>query len=1072
MNVINTNIRAQFAQAALSMVERRQSVAMERLSTGKRINSARDDAAGLAIAARMSELIRGTHQAIQNANNGIGMIQTAESAAGQIGDRLQRMRELAVQAANGTYSDAQRGAMDMEYQQLKQDIVAVTKSTRWNGVSLLTAEMGSPVANRALYKTVSTGQWVQQYGGQTALTGQLYDTNTLPSTMSDKTLTVTNPVNFTHKGKIVIDFSGVPSAQFVSLDGTVTSLSIDPSSVPAAGSIKLSEQVGLTNGTLQLQTADNSALVANQRLEIVIDSSASLGVIRRQDLNLNGVDIEVNPADVLDTISPAGNAASSAITKAAQINRFSDKTGVTAVVNRNLLGGRAMASPASMTGTLNINGYLTKPITTSATDSNITRQQVMDAINALTARTGVKAIDSRLSDGGVTLVAEDGRNIDVEMFSSDNAKFSALLGVNSGVQVGTYSLAVQDGKGLRVSASLEGNLQHSGLLRGNYTAANITSVVTSERAVVTQMKDVQSLHAGDLLINGVAIPAAKAGDDTLSDVSTDTSSRAASGIALAAAVNAVKEKTGVTALVQPVLINGTQTTSTFDGTTVLKVNGHTMTFTMSSSESPQAKKLRLIREFNQSISAQTGVDAVDNGSMGISLKARDGRNVSVWYETDTVLVPSTLGLKASEFGLGYLPQGETTPKDVPGISSGYHDESRLGATFYAGVVLQATRDISIKAGPQSVVDGRINSITPAAYIPPPGDYVMTNSTGAQTTVRVMSTPVTNSNVPTPYLLEPGQNFAINDSLTALSDPSFQATVSSIAPPYSRFNALGFTESDTVVTSTVKAEHYQPPAVGRLDFQVGSKVGDAISIDLPDFGPQGSITRLVTWDANHTYPFVDPAKNPNPGVNVISTYFGLGRTTLGQDIDSAATTIPVRTTQGFPPSGTVYIDNELISYTGTTANSLTGVTRGAMNTTAASHRGDAVVRKSSDALLSDLYTVDPNAPPLQVGLTVEPPPSHVLDQKTASDVLLSLDAALYKLNLARSNMGAVMNRLEYSVSNLYDTYTNMSASRSKIEDADYAAESSDMARAQIIQQAATAILAQANTNQQTVLKLLQ
>ncbi|MFZ9424498.1 MAG: hypothetical protein ACO26M_07610, partial [Limnohabitans sp.] len=401
MNVINTNIRAQFAQAALSMVERRQSVAMERLSTGKRINSARDDAAGLAIAARMSELIRGTHQAIQNANNGIGMIQTAESAAGQIGDRLQRMRELAVQAANGTYSDAQRGAMDMEYQQLKQDIVAVTKSTRWNGVSLLTAEMGSPVANRALYKTVSTGQWVQQYGGQTALTGQLYDTNTLPSTMSDKTLTVTNPVNFTHKGKIVIDFSGVPSAQFVSLDGTVTSLSIDPSSVPAAGSIKLSEQVGLTNGTLQLQTADNSALVANQRLEIVIDSSASLGVIRRQDLNLNGVDIEVNPADVLDTISPAGNAASSAITKAAQINRFSDKTGVTAVVNRNLMGGRAMAGPATMTGTLNINGYLTKPITTSATDSNITRQLVMEAINALTARTGVKAIDSRLSDGGV-----------------------------------------------------------------------------------------------------------------------------------------------------------------------------------------------------------------------------------------------------------------------------------------------------------------------------------------------------------------------------------------------------------------------------------------------------------------------------------------------------------------------------------------------------------------------------------------------------------------------------------------------------------------------------------------------
>ena len=1070
MNVINTNIRAQFAQAALSMIERRQSVAMERLSTGKRINSARDDAAGLAIAARMSELIRGTHQAIQNANNGIGMIQTADGAAGQIGDRLQRMRELAVQAANGTYTDAQRGAMDMEYQQLKQDIVAVTKSTRWNGVSLLTAEMGSQVSPKALYKTVSTGQWVQQYGGQKALTGQLYDTNTAPSTMSDKSLKVANAVNFTHKGKIVIDFAGGITAKFVTLDGNVTTLNVDPSSVPAAGSIKLVKQAGLMSGDLQLQTADNSALAATQRLEITIDSSADLGVIQRQDLNLNGVDIEVNPADVLDTVSPAGNAAASAITKAAQINRFSDKTGVTAVVNRNLMGGRAMAAPAAMTGTLNINGYLTTQITTSATDSTITRQQVIDAINALTARTGVKAIDSRLSDGGVTLVAEDGRNIDVEMFSSNNAKFSALIGLNSGVQVGTYSLAVHDGKGLKVSSALEGNLQHSGLMMGNYTAANVTSVVTSERAVVTQMKDVQYLHAGDLLINGVAIPAAKASDDTLSDISTDTSSRAASGIALAAAVNAVTDKTGVTALVQPVLINGTQTTSTFDGNTVLMVNGRSMTFTMSSAESPEAKKMRLIREFNQTLSAQTGVDAVDNGSKGISLKARDGRNVSVWYETDPG-PPVTTGLTASEFGLGYLPTGQTTPQDVPGISHGFHDESRLGATFYAGVVLQATRDISIKAGPQSVVDGRVNSITPAAYIPPAGDYVMTNLAGAQTTVRVMSTPVTH-NVPAPFLLDPGQNFSVNDALTSLSDPFFQATVSSIAPSYSRFNALGFTESDASVTSTVKAEHYQPAAVGRLDFQVGSKVGDTISIDLPDFGPQGSITQLATWDVSHNYPFVDPAKTPNPGVNVVSTYFGLGRTTLGQDIDSTVTTIPVRTTQGFPSSGTVYIDNELISYTGLTANSLTGVTRGAMNTTAANHSGDAVVRKSSDALLSDLYTADPNAPPLQVGLTVEPPPSHVLDQKTASDVLLSLDAALYKINLARANMGAVMNRLEYSVSNLYDTYTNMSASRSKIEDADYAAESSDMARAQIIQQAATAILAQANTNQQTVLKLLQ
>jgi flagellin len=604
-------------------------------------------------------------------------------------------------------------------------------------------------------------------------------------------------------------------------------------------------------------------------------------------------------------------------------------------------------------------------------------------------------------------------------------------------------------------------------MMGNYSAANVSSVVTSERAVVSNMKDVQYLHTGDLLINGVAIPAAQASDDTTSHISTDTSSRAASGIALAAAVNAVKDKTGVTATVQPVLINGTETTSTFTGDTVLYVNGKSMTFHMSSTESADAKKMRLIQEFNQTLGAQVGVDAVDNGTKGISLKARDGRNVSVWYETDAVLNPSTFGLKASEFGLGTGPNAD----DVPGISHGFHDEARLGATFYAGVVLQSTRDISIKAGPQSVVQGRAESFQEITAVPADGDYVMTNSAGAQATVRVLTAPGSGF-IQKPFLLDPGQDLAVNDVLTSLSDPNFKVKVTGVASIYSRFNALGFTESDTSVISAIKATHYQPPAVGRLDFQVGSKVGDRISIDMPDFGAQGSITHLVTWDVDHTYPFVDPAQATPPGSNVVSTYFGLGRTTLGQDIDASTLTIPVRTTQGFPPSGTVYIDNELITYTGLTANSLTGVTRGAMNSTAQSHRGDAVVRKSSDALLSDLYTADPLAPPLQVGLTVEPPPSHLLTQKNASDILLSLDAALYKVNQARSNMGAVMNRLEYSVSNLYDTYTNMSASRSKIEDADYAAESSDMARAQIIQQAATAILAQANTNQQTVLKLLQ
>ena len=114
MSVINTNVKALTAQASLSNVEKLTATTMERLSTGLRINSAKDDAAGLAITNRMTSQIRGYAVAIRNSNDGISMTQTAEGALGQIGDMLQRMRELSVQAANGTNSDSDRASIQLD----------------------------------------------------------------------------------------------------------------------------------------------------------------------------------------------------------------------------------------------------------------------------------------------------------------------------------------------------------------------------------------------------------------------------------------------------------------------------------------------------------------------------------------------------------------------------------------------------------------------------------------------------------------------------------------------------------------------------------------------------------------------------------------------------------------------------------------------------------------------------------------------------------------------------------------------------------------------------------------------
>jgi flagellin len=137
MSVINTNVKSMVAQNAMTVNNRSLSKAMEQLSTGKRINAASDDAAGLAIANRMSAQIKALDQSVRNANDGISMMQTAEGATKEITNMLQRMRELSVQAANDSYSAGDRDAIAGEVTQLTNEITRIADNTQWNGMSVL-----------------------------------------------------------------------------------------------------------------------------------------------------------------------------------------------------------------------------------------------------------------------------------------------------------------------------------------------------------------------------------------------------------------------------------------------------------------------------------------------------------------------------------------------------------------------------------------------------------------------------------------------------------------------------------------------------------------------------------------------------------------------------------------------------------------------------------------------------------------------------------------------------------------------------------------------------------------------
>ena len=143
MAVVNTNISASIAQAALARNERELTAAMEQLSTGKKINSASDNAAGLAITTRMTSQIRGLDQAVRNAYDAVSMVQTAEGALDEITAMLQRMRELAIQSGTGTTDAVDRTYLNQEYVALRGEIDRIADNTEWNGRVILNGNAGA-----------------------------------------------------------------------------------------------------------------------------------------------------------------------------------------------------------------------------------------------------------------------------------------------------------------------------------------------------------------------------------------------------------------------------------------------------------------------------------------------------------------------------------------------------------------------------------------------------------------------------------------------------------------------------------------------------------------------------------------------------------------------------------------------------------------------------------------------------------------------------------------------------------------------------------------------------------------
>lgn len=611
MTVINTNIKALVSQESMRTANLKLSTAMERLATGLRINSAKDDAAGLAISERMNAQVRGFGMAIKNANDGLSMAQTADGAYGEVSSMLQRMRELAVQASTGSMGPLDRQSIQLEIEELKAEIENVATKTHFNNIKLL--------------------------------------------------------------------------------DGTAKEVNL---------------QVGANQGdTIEIgfdsvRTKDIGSGL-RPALTSLGGSATVFDKFQAGDLLINGVLVgaSLHTDDAMSFGADNDEIAASAIAKVAAINRVTEESGVYAQVNDTRVQGSAMIELADgdpgvgSAESITINNVATRAFALT-TDNEINRQTIAAAINDISEQTGVRAINTGDNANGITLLAEDGRNITITFDTNFTSENTGLA--EAGAYVGTFSLYTDSGRPIDLEHQVGKDISGTGLRMGTFKPDTAT-VVSLERSgdgsvdangdggpaplvgVAPDTDTVGILNGNTLVINDIAIDAARATDDTASH-SNLTSAKSASAIAIAAAINKKTDLHGVTAVAEPNVLRAEEDTANppftpfvAGGTGDVLING--ITISVSS-----VSRNTVIESIN-AYSGQTGVYAREFGD-GIELIAEDGRNISIGSAT----------LDAENLGLA-------------GLTIGSDATDANAATYYSTVRFESDSAFEIRRGSEMGVNG-------------------------------------------------------------------------------------------------------------------------------------------------------------------------------------------------------------------------------------------------------------------------------------------------------------------------------------------------------------------------------
>ena len=975
MTVINTNTAAINAQYNLSKVQSAMDDAMSALSSGKRITSAADDAAGLSIVTRMESQVRGLNQAMRNAADGISMVDTAEGAMDEISNMLQRMRELALQASNSVNNAQDRAALDAEVDQLILEIDRIANETKFNDQVVLNGsysgqiQAGSDAGQTINFQVsdVSAGSL-----GRTALTNTSLAIVTAKAEGTAATETVSR-----------LSFSGPDTYSFkvsgISVSGTLSTVTMTTDMRNLASTINNNlTSAGVTNITAE---AKNGVIelrnTQGDNIAVTNFTSTGNGTAQFDVIAGGGDSVHLNDAVAVQTSTTA-------------LGTESSSTGITLKL-QDLKAYSFMINGASVdiAATDADAAIKTKLENALGSGYEVYASGTLASAALGAAGTGFTAGVAAHANNDEYIIFNNtaGKAINITQFQGLGARAAGTEGTIRAAGNGTEALLIDGTNQFTVADATAGNATEIDL-EFNSTSSDYQMIIDGQAVLIT----------GDDLSAGTA--AAK--------LIADLNSLGASSGFVVGGLSSLGNTSDAAA----------DGTGDFGDTSITSINYEIV----QNGSSINIKK----KGGDGDINAKIVVDAAEVGAASNDLIT--GESVSA---NAPALV---VGTGVAAFEAVAAPTG-----------SFYVNDDTTGAKVAASVVnLNETGAAVFQTQSATATKATLATSGNGTYNFKITDN--TNTTGLITTavaggsaaqmVADINAATTAAGINTVASLDPNDSTAViltnSDGkavkLTTFSSPSSETIL--FSPSAGQGQAIKLDDNSYVAAATASAAGLADATSATMTFSGD----DFTSFKVSDGVATGTVRRVSTDSANAGLALQTEVRSALTAAGIT-------------DITVSATSAAGKTTLTFTNSkgGAIDISNFQ--------------TDGSQNATFSPASGQGAAK-----ILDDNGTTNAS------GLSVAD--IDITAVSGASSALEIIDNALQQINDERANLGAISNRLDHTISNLGNIVVNTEAAQSRIEDADFAAETGNLTKAQILSQAATAMLAQANASKQSVLSLLQ